>query len=455
MTRSPFLKTYLALGVLAGLGAYIYFVESKREDRADKPKEKVLSFDKAKVEELAMAAAGEPEVRLQAAKKGGGWRLSTPFAAPADQGEVDSVLSSLENLELDEVVADSPGDLAQFGLASPRSTVSVRVQGASEPLKLLVGDKTPDGGSLYAKLPTQPRVFTLPAYLETSFTKKPFDLRDRSVLHVKRDAVKTLEATGPEGSYALARDDKGEWSFTGPVATRAGRWSVDGLLGTLEGLRMESIAAEEAQDLKAFGLDKPVRTVTLGLGEGGRKRLEIGSRAGENKHHAREAGSRLVAVIPGAVVDDLAKGMNELRAKRLLDVATYEVQGIEVETAGTRRLYTRSSEKDKEGLDIYKWKRTAPEAKDLETTKVQDALFLIGGLEVQEFIDAPDGPEAYGLDKPAFKATLKYDQAGKPPAWFEIGQKEGALYARRAGDNAVLKLDAAKGGELLKAFSEL
>ena len=29
--------------------------------------------------------------------------------------------------------------------------------------------------------------------------------------------------------------------------------------------------------------------------------------------------------MPGAIVDDLAKGLAELRAKRLLEVATYEV----------------------------------------------------------------------------------------------------------------------------------
>ena len=87
----------------------------------------------------------------------------------------------------------------------------------------------------------------------SSLDKKPFDLRDRDLLHVKRDLVKTLEIAGPQGSYALAKTDKGEWAFTNPLATLAGRWTVDGLLGTVEGLRMESVAAEEAKDFKKFG----------------------------------------------------------------------------------------------------------------------------------------------------------------------------------------------------------
>jgi len=205
--------------------------------------------------------------------------------------KADALVTSLQGLELDEVVAESPSSLAEYGLDKPKNTVSVQVQGASQPLKLLVGDKTPDGNSLYAKVPSRPRVFTIPSYLESSLAKKPFDLRDRSVLHVKRDDVKGVEITGPNGNYALARDDKGEWAFTRPLTTRAGRWAVDGFLGTLEGLRMESAAAESASDLKPYGLDKPARTVSLLLADGGRRTLEIGSSPSEKKVHVREAGN--------------------------------------------------------------------------------------------------------------------------------------------------------------------
>ena len=162
----------------------------------------------------------------------------------------------------------SAENLKDFGLETPEKTVTVGTEGGA-PLTLLVGAKLADGSGVYAKTPDKTRVFTVSSYALSSLDKKPFDLRDRDLLHVKRDAVKTLEIAGPEGSYALAKDDKSEWAFTRPLATLAGRWSVDGLLGTLEGLRMESVAAEDAKDLKKYGLDKPARTVTLGLADGG------------------------------------------------------------------------------------------------------------------------------------------------------------------------------------------
>ena len=453
LKKTPFWKTWVAVAVCAGLGAYAYFVESKREEKPEKPKEKVFALDKSKVKELDLAPSAGPGIHL--AREDEGWRLTMPApAVAADSGEADSLLTTLETLEVQDVVTETPGALAEYGLDPPRTAVSVLLQGASEPLRLLLGDKSPDGAALYAKVPSRARVFTVPAYVESSFAKKPFDLRDRDVLHVKRDAVRTLDVQGPEGAYALARDDKGEWSFTRPLKTRAGRWSVDGLLGTLEGLRMESIAAEDAQDLKPFGLDKPARAVTLGLEGGATRTLQIGSSPSEKKYHAREAASRMVAVVPGAVVDDLAKGMAELRAKRLLEVSTYDVDGFTVELEGGRKVYARSSVKDKDGVDVYKWTRTQPDGKQLDTNKVQDALFQVGAVEVPEFLDKPEGPAVYGCDKPALRTTLRLGP-GKPESWFEVCRKDAAAYARRSGDDAVLKLDPQKTDELVKAFKEI
>jgi hypothetical protein len=222
----------------------------------------------------------------------------------------------------------------------------------------------------------------------------------------------------------------------------------------IENLRMESVAAEAATDVKPFGLVKPTYSVVLDLGEGRTKTLALGSKTPDDKYYAREAGATLVGVIAKALADDLAKGMGELRAKRLLDVSAYEVEGFEVEAAGVKKVYARSSTKDKEGLDVYKWKRTTPDGKELVTNTVQDALFKIGAVEVAEFMDQPAEPATYGLDKPALKVSLRQG-AEKDAPWFELGQKDGACYARRPGDNSILKLDKAKGDDLIKAFKEL
>jgi hypothetical protein len=52
------------------------------------------------------------------------------------------------------------------------------------------------------------------------------------------------------------------------------------------------------------------------------------------------------------------------------------------------------------------------------------------------------------------KVTLRLGP-GKPEDWFEVCRKDDAVYARRAGDDAVLKVDPKKADELLKAFKEI
>ena len=455
MKRSPFLKTYVLVAAAAGFGAYLYFVESKREPGSgDKPKEKVfaaLKDGKDKVKEVTIARAGET---LQLVKGSEGWRLVAPQSAKADAVEVDALLGSLESLETDDIVSETPGDLAPYGLAQPQATVTVVREGSPDALRLQLGQKTPDGSAVYAKLPTSARVFTIPTWGATGLEKKPFDLRDRSLLHLKRDEVRSVEVSSPGESYALTRGEGGEWAFSRPVVTRAGRWSVDGLLGALEGLRMDAVASEDARDLRPYGLDKPAWRVTLGLQDGTSRTLEIGSAVPDKKHHAREASSRMVAVVPDAVVGDLGKGMKELRARRLLEIAAYEVEGFDAEAGGAKRVYARSSSKGQDGVDVYHWKRTAPDTADLDTNKVQDALFLVGGAEAQDFIDAPGAPAQYGLEPPALKVTVRHE-GGKPPLTFELGSQGGAWYARRTGDQALLKLDPAKAQELVKTFSAL
>jgi uncharacterized protein DUF4340 len=453
MKLPTFWKTYAMAALAAGLVAYIFLVERKRPEPTDeKPKEKVLTFDRAKVQAVTLAPQGGGEIRL--VKEKDGWRMKTPADVAADSGQVDSLLSTLESMQTEDVVAETPGGLGEYGLDTPKNTVKVALEGVKEPLVVVIGEKTPDGGAVYARVPPLPRVFTVASHVESSLEKKPFDLRDRDVLHVKRDAVRSIELTGPDGTHVLARGDGGDWAFAQPVATQAGRWAVDALLGSLESLRMDSVADEDPKDLETYGLDKPSRTVTLGLSDGTRKTLAIGSPTAEKKYPVRVSDRPLVALIPPALVDELAKGTSELRAKRLLEVATYDVSGFDVEAGGTKRAYARSTSKDKDGLEVSKWRRTAPDTKDLDTNKVQDALFAIGGADVTEFIDVPGPPGRYGLDQPAAKVTLRFE-GGKPPVTFEIAEKDGASYARRSGDTAVLKVDPKKAADVVKAFKEL
>src|SRR5262249_20912023 len=160
--------------------------------------------DKAKVKEVAIDTSGGESVRL--VKDGEAWKIAAPFAAPADTPAVDSLVGTLESMQIDEVAVENATALAEYGLDKPRIAVAVTQEGAPAPLKLQLGAKLADGSGVYAKTPDKPRVFTIASYVESSLDKKPFDLRDRDVLHLKRDDVKTVAVSGGGVDYALAKD---------------------------------------------------------------------------------------------------------------------------------------------------------------------------------------------------------------------------------------------------------
>ena len=205
--------------------------------------------------------------------------MTAPPGRPADRERWTRSLASLEVLEMDEVVArPRRRPRAVRPRLAPHTVAVRRARAPASRVKLLLGDKTPDGGGVYAKLPSAARVFTVPAYLESAFAKKPFDLRDRDLLHVKRDAVTTLDMTGPAGAYALARDGGrvGRSRAAGHTRPDAGRSTA--CWATLESLRMESVAAEvgrrpqdrSAWTARAHRHPRPGRRPT--------RTLEIGSR---------------------------------------------------------------------------------------------------------------------------------------------------------------------------------
>src|SRR5262245_19585981 len=430
LTRSPFFKTALVGVVFVVLVLYIALFESRRPGPEDKSKEKPFAFDRTKVKELTIAKKDGETIRL-VKDPAAGWKMTSPLTVPADPGEVEQILTSLSMLDVEEVVSETGGKPAEFGLETPKFTITVAVEGSAQPLALAIGDRVPAIGGVYARQPGQARIVMVPSYADTTFDRKPFDLRYRTLLHVPRGTVASIEVTGPEGSYALSRQQPiqrlaepflasfrnsgwsglpvvaEDWVFTRPIRTQAGRWSVDGLLGNMESLRFESVAAEEAKDLKTFGLDKPVRTVVLGVAGGGSKTLEIGKPTGEKQYYARDAANSLVGVISGALVDDLAKGVAGLRAKRLLELRVFDTVEFDVQTEGEKRTYVRSGHPDVKTAESYGWKRTVPEAKGMETKRVEDALFALAGVDVLEFIDRPATPDAYGLATPLISVVFR------------------------------------------------
>src|SRR4029450_12016017 len=111
--------------VLAGLGAYIYFVTWKLPEGGATDAKKLdkvfAAYEADKVEELKVMSAAGDATTLK--KDGGGWQVTQPIAAKADESEVSSITSALGQMEIGRVVDPNPTNLNDYGLSNPRLQV--------------------------------------------------------------------------------------------------------------------------------------------------------------------------------------------------------------------------------------------------------------------------------------------------------------------------------------------
>ena len=173
------LRSTIALAVvLAGLGAYIYFVTSKQDTDSSTTKlEKVfpgLATDK--INELTVKSESGDTTTLK--KDGDKWQVTSPLQTHGSEADVVAINSALGQLEVSRVVDENPSGLGDYGLDKPQIQVDYKTSDGKSG-KLLVGVKNATGSSLYAKRNDEKRVFLIAQYQEASLNKSTFDMRDK------------------------------------------------------------------------------------------------------------------------------------------------------------------------------------------------------------------------------------------------------------------------------------
>src|SRR3954465_11952414 len=109
-------STILLVVVLAGLGAYFYFVTSKLPEGGGNAKklDKVFDgVDATKIDEVKITTAAGDATTLK--KDNGGWQIVQPAAMKADEGEASSITSALASAEITRVIDENPTNLNEYG----------------------------------------------------------------------------------------------------------------------------------------------------------------------------------------------------------------------------------------------------------------------------------------------------------------------------------------------------
>ena len=440
------------VAILAALGGYIYFVESKKP-KTEGPEgaeqgPKVFDVKSTDITELELKAVGGEQTTLK--KVDGHWQITAPVSAPADEAEVAGVLSSLANLDTVRTVEEQATDLAQFGLGdTPRMEVGFKTAKDKDFRKLLLGDKSPATGDLYARQPENKKVVLVSGSAEGSFNKKPFDLRDKKILAFDRDKVDRIVIDAAGKPTEVVRAD-GEWKVTQPIQVPADFGTVEGLIGRLQSVQMKSIVAPEGSDPKEYGLDKPAATATLVSGSS-QVKLLLGKAADASSVYAKDEARPMVFTVETSLLDELRKPADQLRQKDLFAFRSYNATSVTITRGTETKVFEKTRTDGKPPTE--KWRQVKPAAKDMDAAQFDTFLAKLSSVRAESFLEAGSKTKT-GLDTPVMTVVVKFDE-GKKEEKVTFGKDGNDVYASAAGQPGALKISSTEFDDIIKALDAL
>ena len=438
--RSTLILVVVFLGLL---GYYVYDSRQPAEPAVDE-KPKAFTVEADKIEDLTVKAPSGETTKLR--KGSAGWEMVDPAGTAADQTEATSIAQTLSTLEIQRVIDENASDLAQYGLAEPKIEVEFRASGQKTATRLQLGDKTPTGGELYAKTPDSNRVFLIASYLDATFNKTPFALRDKAVLKFERDKVTSLEIARPKDTLAFAKEGS-DWNLTKPSRASGDYSAIEGVLGQIQSAQMTALTSTDAKDLKPYGLDKPAVTATIVSG-GGRHTLEVGKPSADGSVYARDATRPLVFTISQALATELDKPAADYRKKDIFESRSFNATGLELTRDNVTLAFEKVKGTGENASD--KWQLVAPTKKDVDFSKFEAALTQLSGLRAESFVETT--PSA-AFKTPAAIVTVKSDE-GKKEERVTFGKSGSDTFAARAGESGVAKIDTLAFDNALKSLDE-
>jgi Domain of unknown function (DUF4340) len=418
-------KTLIALALLGVLWAgFFYYNNHKAKETAaenSKPKQLILPVKAEQVQSFTITPRDGQAFTVT--RSGSQWAITEPRAIPADQKEIDSYLGSLVDTSTGSVIDEHPAQLKDYGLDPPDTTLEVTTGAKPAHFTLRIGDSTPTGDGVYAEVGGVSRVITLPGYGKSALEKTLFDLRDRRALTLDQDQIRRLEVTSSKGSYTLTKNPEGYWDLVLPPAVRADSFSVDNLLGGFQNLLMASILKEQKSNLGSYGFDKPALTVKA-TGSAGMQSIVVGKKDGSN-YDAMNSTLEPVFTLGSDFVTKFQIDPATLRDKTYFSFSNFDAKTVEITTPKDHRTF---EQKD------FKWKQTAPSAKDETSEKVEDLLNALTSIRATSFPKASPGNFApFGLSKPAYTFKVVFGEKNTTEI-VNVGVANDHDYAARSTD---------------------
>jgi len=427
----------IAAVVLAALTGVLYWSnhhppsESTAKASLDTPP-KILSLKQEDISNIEIRKKGGEELDL-AKGDAGKWRITAPKPLGADQEAVSSLLSTVSSLNADRLVEDKAADLSQYGLAQPSLELDLTTKDG-KPQKLFLGDDTPAGSAVFAKIDGDPRVFTLASYNKASVDKTANDLRDKRLLTVDFDKLSQVELVTKKQDIEFGRN-KQEWQIIKPKPLRADNFQVEEIVRKLRDAKMDasSTDAEARKAVAAFASATPVATAKV-TDTASTQELQV--RKNKDDYYAKSTAVSGIYKVSSDFGKELDKNLDDFRNKKLFDFGYDDPSKVEVHDGAKVYFLTKG------GQDWW-----SADSKKMESSSVQALVDKIRELSASKFVDS-------GFNSPAIEVSVTSND-GKRVEKVLISKSGDNYIAKRDNEPALYQLDSSSVADLQKVAADV
>jgi len=412
--------------LVAGLGAYLYWVEVPRA-RQEATKAKLVT---ATPDDITAVTLAFPDREIGLRKENGAWRLTKPIETPADDTAVQALIRAVTDAEIQKSLDVAPSDLASFGLDKPAPTVRLTSTKGDLPA-IAVGKNAAIGGKTYVRVGDDPKVVLTSSTLKVSLDKQVKDLRDKQLLAFKDDDVTRIDIKPADGlPVALVRKDKEAWTIEpGEQPTE-----ITEVRSYLSSLRSTRAVDFPDTDVAAAGLDKPRLTITVDLGKEPAQTLLVGNdttQGTQKQIFAKRADQPTVVTLGDWSFRTLGKDVWQFRDKTILGFGSDRVGRIVIERKDGPGATLVHGEPGGWSVEGQK------ESKAGVIQRFVDDLRELRGASIAE--EPATDLKRFGLAAPDLRLTLS-DREQKPMGTILLAKHDGKYYAVREGGPTVFEV---------------
>lgn len=445
MTQVSWAKPLALASTLVVLGSVAYWLEyshkPKQEETQQEEKKLLKLKDAPNASVLILGGKQTVEIKCldvstKLCKPGDNskWELAQPVKLKADDSNVNSLLSSLNNLASTETI-DLSGETAEkkqsllkeyrldAALRSTPETRRIEVtddKGAKE--VVILGDTHPIGDSIFAlggtslQSPDESRVYLVPTFIKAQFDHDLTYWRDKKILTLAAHEIKGFKLNSPKGKQIEGSRKEGQWilktAATGKEELSGDIENIDSLLTGAAYLTAKGFASENktsAEGKKALQGAKPFLTLTMET-EKAPLTLTLLEKKNPDKLYATVSTLDPVYEVEASAKERLDKSLKDLRLTKLI---------TSMDRFAARRLEFEGSPVGAPALVLIqkdnKWVNEA-DKKDVTQDKVQTLLDRMTGNRIKDFLQGaaiPTGQESgvkvsVGDDKDAKKRQLLF-----------------------------------------------